>query len=178
MNAASLWIENTTSKHDHGGAGWEFGSCIWSPAHDRRGAEGKYRIMRSVRESDRVINCNDGVFCGLSTVATECKTLQEGPPNPGPWAFAKQFYRIDLRDYRELPNPVSIAALTERYTEEIKSDIKLHRPKYFLFALYPESEFHPTGKIVLAQGRFLARATPKLGSLLAKLLDLDESDFG
>jgi len=33
----SVFVEITNPIH--GGAGWEFGSCLWSPARDRRKAE-------------------------------------------------------------------------------------------------------------------------------------------
>ena len=36
------------------------------------------------------------------------------------------------------------------------------RPKYYLYSWYPDGEFYPGGKLVLGQGRFLARATPVL----------------
>ena len=70
---------------------------------------------------------------------------------------------------------IPIATLSERFKDEIKSDIESNRPTYFLFSLYPESEFHPEGKVVLAQGRFLARTTPTLVKLIASLLELDET---
>ena len=29
---ANIWLENTKSAHQHGGHGWEFGTCVWSPS--------------------------------------------------------------------------------------------------------------------------------------------------
>lgn len=175
MAGATTWIENTTSKYDHGGAGWEFGTCVWSPAQDRRGAEGKYKLMRQVSPNDRVVNCCDRIICGVSTVASSCITTHDGPPNPGPWAYARSFHRFSLVDYEAFPAPASLDSLIEANKEAIQADIEADRPKYYLFSLYPQSEFNPDGKIVLAQGRFLARATPALVRMLAKLLEIDET---
>jgi len=34
---ARVWIEDTKSEHQHGGPGWEFGTCLWSPSTDEKG---------------------------------------------------------------------------------------------------------------------------------------------
>ena len=50
-----VWIEITKSEHDHGGKGWGFGKCLWSPETDRRGSD-RYAIMREVKKGDLVIH--------------------------------------------------------------------------------------------------------------------------
>lgn len=163
---STVWIENTTSKYDHGGCGWEFGVCIWSPARDRRGAVGKYRIMQQVQIGDRVINCCDGKIRGTSRVATICDSTSDRPPNPGPWSYANSFFRFNLTDFNELADPIELREIIAKHKAEIEVDIENNRPKYFLFSLYPRSEFYPEGKVVLGQGRFLATTTPCLQAIL------------
>ena len=41
----SIWIEITKSEHKHGGYGWEFGTCLWSPNRNRAGSD-SYSLMR------------------------------------------------------------------------------------------------------------------------------------
>ena len=170
----NVWIENTTSKNDHGGLGWEFGKCIWSPAVDRRGAERQYSIMRSVKKGDRVINCYDAVIRGISIAECDCYTIHDRPPHPEPWGYANKFYRFNLSDFTELEDPVPLKQLVERYKDVIRDDIETNRPKYYLYSWWPKSEFYPDGRIVLSQGRFLARGTPALVKMMCELLHLDE----
>jgi hypothetical protein len=36
-NFRGVWVEKTKASHGHGGEGWEFGTCLWSPATDKSG---------------------------------------------------------------------------------------------------------------------------------------------
>jgi len=173
----TVWIENTTGNYDHGGPGWEFGVCVWSPALDRRGLEGRYKIMREVRAREKILNCYDGSIRGTAEIGTECYTTQNRPPEPGPWAYARSFHRFNLANFRRLPQPVPLKRLIENFANEIRRDIEENRPTYYLFSWYPPSPFKPNGKIVLSQGRFLARGTPALIDMLCRATGLDRSTF-
>lgn len=55
-----VWIEDTkTTTHGHGGPGWEFGSCLWSPSAYEGGSD-HYALMREPQIDDLVIHINDG----------------------------------------------------------------------------------------------------------------------
>jgi 5-methylcytosine-specific restriction protein B len=41
-----VWIEDTKSTYAHGGPGWEFGSCLWSPSANEIGND-QYAVMIS-----------------------------------------------------------------------------------------------------------------------------------
>src|SRR5262249_2256676 len=146
----AAWIEVSSSRFDRGGAGWELGTCIWSPATDRRGNQGRYGIMLQVNEGDFVINCCDSVIRGTSFVAAAC-TKREKPPNPGQWAYAKSFFRIDLRDFKPETVGMTLTQIAAAHKDAIEADIIAHRPVNYLFSLYPRSEFYPNGRIVLSQ---------------------------
>ena len=47
----SVWMEITKSEHQHGGAGWEFGTCLGSPTRNARGAR-SYEVMRRPQTGD------------------------------------------------------------------------------------------------------------------------------
>jgi hypothetical protein len=166
----SVWIEAGSSKFDHGGKGWEFGTCIWSPSLDRRGVQGRYGIMLQVHEGDVVINCCDSLIRGTS-YASECVRRNDKPPDVGPWAYAKGFFRVDLKDFKAISCDMTLTEIAKTHKEKIRKDIEENRPMYYLFSWHPVSAFHPEGKLVLSQGRFLAKATPLLASILASYLD-------
>jgi hypothetical protein len=63
-----VWIEDTkTSAHGHGGPGWEFGTCLWSPSSNKIGVD-QYALMREPKTDDLVIHINDGELVGWSYV--------------------------------------------------------------------------------------------------------------
>ncbi len=165
-----VWIEAASGRDDHGGDGWELGRCIWSPAHDRLGRTQKYGIMTSPQVGDPIINCSAGVVLGVSRVCKQAETTSSGPPKPGPWGYARSFYRLNLDQYTEFEGRVTLNAIAKQFFQRLREDIEVNKPKYFLFSLYPPSDRHPMGKLVLAQGRFLARSTPTLDAVLSESL--------
>jgi hypothetical protein len=162
-----VWIEATSGRDDHGGAGWELGKCIWSPACDRLGRTQKYGIMTAPCVGDPVINCSAGVVVGVSRICETVVTTTTRPPNPGAWGYARSFFRLNLDQYVVFETQVSLKDIAMRFFDRIREDIELNRPKYYLFSLYPPAERHPAGKLVLAQGRFLARSTATLNACVA-----------
>lgn len=77
---APVWIEDTyAGAHDHGGLGWEFGTCLWSPSSAEGGIDW-YSLMREPKPGDFVIHFNDGVIVGWSRVAESFQELTEAPP--------------------------------------------------------------------------------------------------
>src|SRR5262245_1634416 len=53
--AMVTFIEISKSEHQHGGAGWEFGKCLWSPTRNKIGSD-RYSIMRVPEVGDQVIH--------------------------------------------------------------------------------------------------------------------------
>ncbi len=49
------YVEITKGKHDHGGQGWEFGTCLWSRSRNRAGVD-RYSLMRESQKGGRVIH--------------------------------------------------------------------------------------------------------------------------
>jgi hypothetical protein len=75
-----IWVED--SKHlDHGGPGWEFGSCLWSPSADEAGHD-RYGVMREPQKGDLVIHIREGDLAGRSYVAAPYREITDSPPNP------------------------------------------------------------------------------------------------
>ena len=54
-NYRATWLETTYSKHGHGGKGWDFGTCLWSPTLNKIGAH-YYDVMKEPRRGDLVLH--------------------------------------------------------------------------------------------------------------------------
>jgi hypothetical protein len=171
-----VFIETTELTHEHGGRGWEFGTCLWSPTTNAAGHK-VYELMRAPVANDLVIHILkdhfDGVarrthFVGYSYVAAPVSTTGEEPPSPGTWGDRGSYYRIPLRDYAPLDTPVSVDWFLEVFEGEIRAEIealKDGRPHFLPFTIYANA-------LRLNQGMYLTRCTPSLFSHLTTALQL------
>jgi len=164
----AVWFHVTTGKSNR--SGWAPGECIWSPSANKRGSVAHYGIMREPRTQDKVLVCVNGEICGSAFVKAICREETHGPPDPGAWSYARSFFRIDLVDYVSFNSAVRLSDVVGRFKKDIRQEMLSIRPSYYLFSWYPESEFYPGGKLVLGQGRFLARGTPVLIDSVKKCL--------
>jgi hypothetical protein len=124
----AVWVEMTKTSHEHGGAGWEFATCLWSPS---AGSDGRdtYSTMREAKPGDLVIHCNDSAFVGFSLVDQTFTELEEGPPRPGAWAGRDKYYRVDLRSYSPFVTPLPLAEFLKSFGDEIREDIEANAPQ-------------------------------------------------
>src|SRR5262245_9191954 len=127
-----VWLEITRSSHQHGGPGWEFATCLWSPSKNR-GASDSYAIMREPRPGDLVLHCLDSIICGQSNVRASYREVAEEPPSPGPWAGMSPYYRIEVGDYRDFSRPYPLGQLTREHEEEIRADLADNDPHRYPF---------------------------------------------
>ena len=84
----AVWLETTKDKHQHGGEGWEFGTCLWSPVRNKRNAL-SYRLMKEPRIGDLVLHNYEytltdasiakAYFCGHSCVARGARQITDDP---------------------------------------------------------------------------------------------------
>lgn len=106
-----MWLEMARDDA-HGGPGWEFATCLWSPTERRGGGKwGYWELMRQVREGDSIIHLRgreNPTFVGVSTADSDCYETAERPTNPGAWSHADRFYRVPLRDYTPFATPVAL----------------------------------------------------------------------
>jgi hypothetical protein len=70
------WVEKTKASHGHGGEGWEFGTCLWSPTTNKTGHR-IYKNMEAASEGDLILHFYEDVpfgkeedlyLCGASIV--------------------------------------------------------------------------------------------------------------
>jgi hypothetical protein len=170
----AIWFHVTTVRGNPLGSGWAPGECIWSPSANKRGSVAHYGIMLEARPGDKVIVCVNGNICGIASVFTACKEVTSGPPDCGTWSYAKSFFRVDLEDYVTFTTSVNLNKVAAQFKREIRQDMVTNRPTYYLYSWYPDSEFYPGGKLVLGQGRFLARATPVVIESVKQILSVKD----
>lgn len=148
----AIWIENTKTSHNHGGLGWEFGTCIWSPSADSRGGD-RYAPMRLVQAGDLVIHVNDSELVGFSYAEGPYQEVTTPPPEPGDWGGRPAYYKVPLRDYSEFPKKVSLSDFLNRYRDAIRAEIEEDHPSRFLFIK------EDSGMLRTVQGGYLTRCT-------------------
>jgi hypothetical protein len=172
----NTFIEITKSEHGHGGEGWEFGTCLWSPARNRAGND-RYSIMRIPEPHDRVIHFyetqHDGrldtFIIGESSVRRKVREVEDEPPSPGNWAGMAPYYRIDLANYRQYESPLPILQFVQEYLGEIRADLLQTRPVFYPFNTYGEG-------IRTVQGIYLAKCTETLSQLIDQALGIESAE--
>jgi 5-methylcytosine-specific restriction protein B len=160
--SANVWLEITKTSHQHGGAGWEFGTCLWSPSKTTDGKD-YYRTMRDVQPGDLVIHSNDSMLTGFSFTQTGFSETRTEPPHSGPWNNRPSYYRIELRDYTPFATPVPLTVILTKHAPEIRAEIEaggLYRYPFVIQA----------GSLNVAQGAYLPKITPHLYGIMRQEL--------
>jgi hypothetical protein len=171
----NIWVEITKSEHGHGGTGWEFGTCLWSPSRNRSGHD-RYSLMRQPKKGDLVLHFYnnswpDGLLetrlCARSIIKKECYEVLAEPPSPGIWQGMSPYYRIDLNDFLWLDSTLSLGTLIQYYGDEIRREIIERRPLFYPFNTHGNS-------IHTVQGIYLAHCTTYLFLILKDALGIEE----
>ncbi len=164
------WVEITRADHGHGGKGWEFGKCLWSPTKNRAGHD-RYSIMREPNPNDAVLHFlynswEDGTsetrLCGISTISQQARIEME-PPNAGQWSGRGNYYRIELENFTPIQPGLPANVLTNFYANEILLELQEDSPHFYPFTIFGK-------KIRTIQGIYLARATPRLVKIIQEAL--------
>ena len=108
----------------HGGAGWGFLECIWSPEHKKTGGAWPFwSKIRDVRAGDMVVHLRgigrDAAFVGSSIASTDGFRTELRPPAPGQWEFSKAFLRADLSSFSALPKPILLTDIFAERKDEL-----------------------------------------------------------
>ncbi len=158
--AGSVWIE-FLSDHNHGGSGWEFGTCLWSPS---RSSDGKdwFSPMRAVKAADLIVHVSIGEFVGFSYAKDSYREVSAEPPEPDRWRGMAPYYRIELRDYTGLPVRASVQSFLERFKNEIRQDrARPDREKFYPFVVQ-------SGSLRKFEGAYLSPCSPELYQLIRR----------
>ena len=163
--------------HGHGGPGWEFGTCLWSPRLNRAGHDA-YVLMRAPLGNDLVIHIlkdhriGDRFsthIVGHSMVRSRASVVDTEPPSPGAWAGMPQYYRIELREYTPFGNPVPLDTFLQDFEVEIRTEIESTHPRYYPFTVN-------AGVLRLNQGQYLTLCTPILFENIKTILEIGSTE--
>ena len=170
------FIETTSDDHEHGGLGWEYGKCLWSPIVDAGGAK-RYESMNEPKEGDLVIHFyregNKRYIHGQSFISKGCYITKDRPPHPADWGYASEFYRIDLKDFRKFDNPVLLKEFTEMFDSEIRHEYEDKLSFYpFQVTRYKNPKFKNDSSVGLKNGKYLTECSNQLFNLMLEIEDI------
>ena len=120
-----LWLE-LTKNPPHGGAGWEFGKCLWSPNAKDDGSNWPFwSALLSVKKGDSIghlkHNGKGWDFVGTSEAASDGFTTNERPPQPEDSGFAKAFNRVDLENFQAFTKPIPLKTVFQERDVELRT---------------------------------------------------------
>lgn len=170
-----VFIEKTKASHQHGGSGWEFGTCLWSPTRNTKGHR-TYDLMLAPQPGDVVIHDYeyaptgqrvDFYLAGVSRVRASAIVRSDLPEKLGEWAGAKEVYRIELQGFSWFPQPMAVSDFIAKYVEEITEDLLGAYGQKYPFCFSPKE----SRSIRHVQGGYLTVPS-------AALYDLFLEEFG
>ncbi len=128
-----LWLEMSRDPI-HGGGGWDFTKCLWSPTRKQNGAKWAFwETVRRVRMDDTVLHLRgegpEAAFVGFSTADSDGTETTERPPEPGQWGYATTFYRALLRDFMPLATPIPLQQVFQQRGPRLRAYFAENRAK-------------------------------------------------
>ena len=159
INGQRIFIEITN--RNHGGAGWEFGTWLWSPVNDRGDAHA-WAIMETISIGDIILHLvkieNAYHWYGISIVNSELAQVNEQPPAPGRWADMLPYQRINLTNFYRIDAHQPITDFFELYDAQLRQI--LHQFDFGQFYI----EYGQDGPLRVSQ-RYIARCPMELYQL-------------
>ena len=80
--------------------------------------------LLDVRTGDMVLHLRGrqhASFVGFSRAISDGKETSERPPDPGPYSYAKSFYRVDLDDFTPFHTPIPLSDVFSFELESLPS---------------------------------------------------------
>jgi putative restriction endonuclease len=119
-----ILIEMSRDLH-HGGLGWEFPTCLWSPTQKESGSSWPFwDMVLQARPGDVVLHLRGerrtARFVGYSSVCRAGYRTPERPPRPSGWGWSLEFNRADLENYIPLAEPLMLDDLFARRRAELE----------------------------------------------------------
>jgi hypothetical protein len=129
------------SNLQHGGLGWEFGSCLWSPEKNKAN-QASWKLMEEIKEGDIILHFakvrNNQNWYGLSVVSSSLKKGLASPTIPGKWVNLGPYQRVNLTYFQPLTKPLPAKDLFSRFYTEFVSLLP-HRDSFYFKSPSDES---------------------------------------
>lgn len=164
-----MWLEMSRDEK-HGGQGWGFAECLWSPTHKNPIGKWPYwELLQQVERSDVVIHLRGkgkrAQFVGYSIADAKGYETTARPPSAGQWSYASSYYRVPLAQFVPFAVPVGLyELLAERekelrvYFAENKQRSKAQRERLFYVV--------QSDRLQCLNGAYLSELGSTLGSII------------
>jgi putative restriction endonuclease len=162
-----LWLEMSRDEV-HGGGSWAFGQSLWSPSHKTNDTKWAFwETLLRVETDDPVLHLrgkgDSAAFVAFSTAAADGFETSDRPPSPGEWSYARSFYRVPLRDFMPLADPMLLQDVFGRRDAELRryfTENKVASSKERLFYVIQG------GRLQCLNGAYLSEVSSELARLL------------
>lgn len=167
-----LWIEMSRDEA-HGGSGWEFGQCVWSPAYTRSHGQPRswpyWSSILASRAGDTVVHLRwrwpKAAFVGVSTVVSGGFRTTDRPPITGEWDYSREFFRADLRDFTRFDEPLVLRELFAKQHAQLRAYFERNR------VLAPPEKKHiffvvQSGRLQCLNGAYFSEVDESLQAIL------------
>lgn len=147
----AIWVENSKD-FDHGGQGWEFGTCLWAPTQNRGGrVTSHHKAIEQIRTGDlivhlRITSDRGSILYGYSYAISDGFITDDQPPLAGSWAEASTtFFRVNLSGI----TPFSKQLTTKEFFSANEDMLWQHAEgkKHFFYTRRPKQQM-----IAISQG--------------------------
>lgn len=133
-----VFIEMTNNIH--GGTGWELGRCLWSPEKSKDDKD-RWKVMRDLQVNDLVIHSvktsKGHMVMGSSKVEDTYKVKHQEPPRARQWSGYGTYYRVDLKDFQELEEPMYLQDFLDKH----RSILSQFKKSFFTKNLEPAQKY-------------------------------------
>ena len=164
-----MWLEMSRDTA-HGGEGWAFAECLWSPTHKNpSGSWSFWELLGRVRKDDVVVHLRGkgtrAAFVGYSIADADGYQTTRRPQKPGQWSYATSFYRVPLAGFVAFPDPIPLAQVftardheMRQYFEQNKLQPKGKQEHVFFVV--------QSGRLQCLNGAYLSELSNDLAAIL------------
>jgi len=174
------FIEISSDKYDHGGAGWEYGTCLWSPVVSDVGAK-IYELMNEPSKNDQIIHFykekNTRYIHGYSHVQKTCYVTNNRPSVKTEWDRSDSFYRIDLKDFKKFKDPIALEEFRDLFDIELRHEIEENPSNYpFQVTKTKNPRYKVDSFVGLVNGKYFRECTSQLFTLIKEIEDIEDKN--
>jgi len=124
----------------HGGVGWGLGKCLWSPEKTKDNKD-RWKVMRGLQVDDLVIHSvktrKGHMVIGTSKVESSSRIVDVEPPSANEWSGYGTYYRVDLKDYKQLEKPVYL----QKFINDEADILSSFKKSFFTKDLKPAQKY-------------------------------------
>jgi putative restriction endonuclease len=165
----NMWMEMSRDQA-HGGQGWGFTECLWSPSHKNpTGKWGHWETLLKVKQGDIVFHLSGkthkAYILGYSFADSDGFETNEKPPNPKQWGYANSFYRVMLKGFTPFKNKISLDSIFSQFSESLinyylDNSKKSKNEREHIFFVYQAA------RLQCLNGAYLSQFSNKLASII------------